>query len=559
MDGAGRAKLQQGLSQEEREWAAANAEALKKNHVFLASVEKFWTLALSVRTQCCVVAVRACISACVCVAVSHGLALCTALLGQGAAADSEAKKALLGFAQYLKLHVRLTKLLSPSFSGSHDASLRELARHDWVGDLERVGNADTSTETGRMDWVTFVESLFELCDLWTVTPVSDETAPAMYAAFLDSCFERVTAPGAPSHGAHAEESADSSAGQSANNEAEPADDKTDASSESRAAAPASPSMHASAPAPVTWRDANDVVSCIGADASPLDGVVLLPPPQPTKAVRTAKLPELAPKSAVVASEPVTALAEADGRDTSSPPGAWGELEAPSPEPEAKPTPPKKRSGRRTGRILRDKQLTKEERQVIEQARMIKQQTVDVVSADGATTTFDLRRMRATKYGDLASKEAAERGEPVETQQHNIQLDSVEVPAWVTKPEVRSPRALPEPIPHSAPPLVSPGYSLSRGDRIVRLGNNRWSCAQSSLKSGRTRSRHDSSNLRTGLSTCGLGTSTSSTQTLLAAHLRSVLSIHRASAHPFDAWHAFRSAAPGYSRAQGASVDLQVDG
>ena len=93
-----------------------------------------------------------------------------------------------------------------------------------------------------------------------------------------------------------------------------------------------------------------------------------------------------------------------------------------------------------------------------------------------------------------------------------------------------------------------------------LGNTRWRCAQSSLKNGRTRSRRDSSSLRTGLSTCGLVTSTSSTQKLLAAHLRSALSIHRASAdHPFDAWHPFRFAAPGYSRAQGASADLQVDG
>ncbi len=547
MAGADRAKHQQGLGQEEREWAAANAEALKKNQVFLASVEKFWTLALCVRATSVIVG-RPCITVCVCLAVPHGFTLCTALLGQGAAADSEAKKPLLGFAHYLKLHVRLTKLLSPSFSGSHDASLRELARRDWTGDLERVGSADTSTEAGRMDWVTFVESLFELCDLWTVTPVSDETAPAAYAAFLDSCFERVTAPGVPPHGPeHAEQSAD--------NEAGPADDKADASSESRAASPASSRRNASEPALVTWREANDVVSCIGAGASPLDGVLLLPAPQPTKAARTVKLPELEPKSAVAASEePVTALAETDGqqRDTSSPPGAWGELEAASPEPQAKPTPPKKRSGRRTCRILRDKQLTKEERQKIEQARVMKQQTVDVVSADGATTTFDLRRMRATKYRDLASKEAADRGEPVETQQHDIQLDSVEVPAWVTQPEVRSP--------HTTPSLVSSGCSLPRGDRIVRLGNTRWRCAQSSLKNGRTRSRRDSSSLRTGLSTCGLVTSTSSTQKLLAAHLRSALSIHRASAdHPFDAWHPFRFAAPGYSRAQGASADLQVDG
>ena len=129
--------------------------------------------------------------------------------------------------------------------------------------------------------------------------------------------------------------------------------------------------------------------------------------------------ELALGSPTAASEPVAEVAEADRqeRDTSSPPGAWGELEVhgPSRQPQTKPTPPKKRSaekqsGRRTGRILRDKQLTKEQRQKIEQARMMKQQTVDVVSADGATNTFDLRRMRATKYSDVASTEAAERGD-----------------------------------------------------------------------------------------------------------------------------------------------------
>jgi hypothetical protein len=346
---------------------------------------------------------------------------------------------LLRFAQYLKLHVRLTKLLSPSFSASHDASLSELARRDWAGDLERVGNADTSTETARMDWVAFVESLFELCDLWTATPVSDEAAPAAYAAFLDSCFERVTAPAAPPNDTQQTE-------HSADSEAEPADDKANTSSERQAAAPAAPSPRASEGAAVTWREANDVLSCVGAGASPLDGVLLLPPPEPTKAARKAKPSKLALGSATAASEPVAEVAEADGQehDTSgSPLGAWGELEAhgPSPQPQAKPTPPEKRSGekqsgRRTARILRDKQLTKEERQKIEQARMMKQQTVDVVSADGVTTTFDLRRMRATKYSDVASKEAAERGEPAETQQHDIQLESVEVPAWVTQPGVR---------------------------------------------------------------------------------------------------------------------------
>ena len=45
-------------------------------------------------------------------------------------------------------------------------------------------------------------------------------------------------------------------------------------------------------------------------------------------------------------------------------------------------------------------------------------------------------MRATKYaGSAAAKQAAEaRGEQVETEQHDVILESFKVPAWVTKPE-----------------------------------------------------------------------------------------------------------------------------
>ena len=86
--------------------------------------------------------------------------------------------------------------------------------------------------------------------------------------------------------------------------------------------------------------------------------------------------------------------------------------------------------------------------------------------------------------------------------------------------------------------VTRWLTLAR-DRVSRLGNNRWRCAHSLLKNGRTRRRRDSSNSPTGSSTCGLVTSTSSMQKSLDAHLRSALLIHRASAdHPFDACHPF---------------------
>ena len=314
-------------------------------------------------------------------------------LGHDAKAEGEAS-AVLGFAQYLKLHVRLTKLLSPSFSASYEPSLSELAHRDWLADLERVGAADTSRETGRMGWAAFVESLFELCDLWVATPLSDEAAPAAYKTFLDGCFERITTPA-------------------------PVDVAT-----------------------VTWREPGDVRSCVGTDATPLPNVMLLPPPDPTRAARKGKPSKLAAAAPAPAPAPAVVTIENEEQHgiTSSPPAARDQLKVPKPNPEPQvqqtPAPPKRRCAQsqaeqRSGRILRDNQLTKEQRKKIEEARIMRQQTVDVESADGSTTTFDLRRMRATKY---AAKEAAERGEQVETEHLDVHLESIEVPAWVTKPE-----------------------------------------------------------------------------------------------------------------------------
>lgn len=408
---ARREREQQVLSADEREWATANADALKKNPSILEGIRKFWTLAL----------------------------------GETACGGGEAE-AQLTFAQYLQLHVRLTKLLSPSFS--QEMSLGKLAQRDWVADLERMGAADTSEETGLMDWAAFVESLFELCDLWTATAVSENDAAAAYAAFLGSCFERITTR-ARSHAEKSKLPHDGSATEHAASEPGIKSEHSAAGATEQGAAGTDsdarslPILAAPVDAVVDWCNMDDVLSCVGNGASPLSGVSLLPPPDPKQTPNAAKQSKPALELAAVA-----ALKEdnEEARDTSAPPGAWGQLEVPATGSEAqvKPTPPKQRSAERRGnhtgrKILQDDGLTKQQRKKIEGARMLKQQTVDVESADGSTTTFDLRQMRATKYTDRNSMRAAARGEDVEAEERDVQLESIEIPAWVTKPEVRHAR------------------------------------------------------------------------------------------------------------------------
>ena len=424
-------KEREALDDGEREWLEAHLKALKQQPSVLSSIKKFWTMTLAL-----------------------------AMPPQDGA---------IVFASYLALHLRLSKLLSPSYSA---LSASEAAAKDWEIDLSRVRAADVSKDTGRMDWPAFVESLFELADLWTATPPTDEGAAAAYAAFLDGCFERITMP--PRQPVEKQTPGLDALLSERKAGLEPQPEPQDQEQRPSSSFNKTPSSEKSSEG--GWREMSDVLACVGSGAAPLQNVALVPLSRMQSASRSTQQPQsrktaprkAQPPAAAQATRSAAAeheeLQELGDRDTSSPPGAWSQLE-PGELDDVKPTPPKvrKSSAVKTGRgrarttydlssvgsaaacllFVHHQQslsphqyvrlahvLMQAEKREIAIARTQKMERVDVVRSEGGVTSFDLRNNSATHYADITSmKDGIAQGESAAL--------PVQIPAWVTKPEVRA--------------------------------------------------------------------------------------------------------------------------
>ena len=298
----------------------------------------------------------------------------------------------LEFETYAQLHIRLTKLLSPTFEGSAE----KLARVDWTDDLTAAGAARTGVD-GIMAHDVFVDSLFELADLWTsADPAEDlSAAAAAYRDFLAQALERITVPGGRAL-LPVDTPALDAILQNHGGEPEPEPEPE-------------PESHTGLPS--GWRPLEAIMPCVGAGEAPLAVALREPPPPPPPPPRGLTSPTVSTR----ASESLAEESKVFTDDSVPSVGGWGVVDDVTQKTATQPKPGKTTAKRKKGskerrakagqaapaggrrggvRVEEEKgdwqEVQPETAAKIEHARMVhRQDTVEV-----GERSYDLRNMRA---------------------------------------------------------------------------------------------------------------------------------------------------------------------